>query len=267
MSEAIENLSIYLINLDRSTDRLLQATEEFKSKGLSFGRFSAVEGKTLSDEYMGAIHKNQNWVLPLTPNEVGCYRSHIDVLKYFLDHSDNEYAFICEDDIVLDEYIKEGLKDIIANWPETCDMLKCFGGVTMAGDTLDIIQSAHKNIEIIEPIKINAGGLCYVVSRKGAKKFIENMPFKRPFDIDHQIIWEHGCNIYQTNSLKNGLSCHSSQSNIGTRKQKPFWPHLFYKINFYRCNFSYNVRRWGMVKTVKLLWRYRVERLKKKWKN
>ncbi len=264
MSSTINNLSIYLINLDNSHERLAQAEKEFNSKQLSFERFSAVNGKKLSEEYITHIHKNQKWLIPLIANEIACYKSHIDVLKYFLAHSDNEYACICEDDIALDDYMREGLEAIIADWPEECDMIKCFGGVVMAGKTVRNFKTAHTDIEIINPVKINAGGLCYIVSRSGAQKFIENMPFKRPFDIDHQLIWEHGCRIFQTNSLKNMINDYGNQSNIGIRKRKPFLPHTLYKISFFMHNLFYNTKRWGWIETIKQLSAYRKERLKRK---
>ncbi len=265
MPHKIENLSIYLINLDRSADRLEEATQEFIRRQLSFERFSAVEGKTLSDDYIATIQKNQNWFVPLLPNEIACYASHINVLKYFLEHSDDEYALICEDDIALDEHIKEGLEAIVMSWPKNCDMLKCYGGVIMAGLHLCTIKSPHKDIEIIEPIKINAGTLCYLVNRKGAEKFVTRMIFQRPIDIDLQVIWEHRCNIFQTSSLKNGINSYGAESDIGGRKHKPFLPHIFYKINFYIRNIYYNIKKWGFIQTLKLLIIYRIERLKRKW--
>ncbi len=237
MANPIKNLSVYLINLDKSADRLLQAQKEFSSKGLSFERFPAVAGSELSLDYVESIHKNQAWFMPLQPNEIGCYASHINVLKYFLAHSDDEYAFVCEDDIALGENIKEGLELIITHWPSHCDMLKCFGRTEMVGLYFDVIQSSHQNIQIIDPIKVNAGTLCYLVNREGAKKFIQKMAYKRPIDIDLQVTWEHGCRIYLTNSLKNGVSSYAAESDIGGRRHKPFLPHLSYKISFYIRNF------------------------------
>lgn len=264
---SIENLSIYLINLDRSSDRLAHAEKEFAQKQLSFERFSAIDGKTLSEEHIATIHANQKWFMPLLPNEIACYMSHMDVLRHFVSHSDNEYALICEDDIILDDDIKEGLEAMVTNWPDNCHMIKCFAGIVMTGKPVATIESRHLDIEIIDPIKVTTGGFCHLVSKEGAQKFIANMPFKRPFDFDHQFVWEHGCNIFQTNSLKNDIDDEAIHSDIGGRGHKPFLPHMRYKVDFYIRNFSHNIKRWGFIKTIQLLALYRIERLKNKWQD
>ncbi len=264
MVNSIKNLSIYLINLDRSPERLVHAQKEFAQKQLSFERFSATDGKTLSEEYITTIRKGQKWFMPLLSNEIACYMSHMNVLRHFLANSDDDYAFICEDDIILSDDIKEGVEAIIANWPLGTDMLKIFSGIMMTGESAKNIDLPHKKIRIVDPIKVTTGGFCYIVSREGAKKFIANMPFKRPFDFDHQFTWEHGCRILQTNSLKNSINDDVFHSDIGGRVHKPFLSHSLYKLDFYMRNMFFNIKKWGLIKTIRLLFLYRMERLESK---
>ncbi|MCV2880221.1 glycosyltransferase family 25 protein [Sedimentimonas flavescens] len=96
-------LEVFLINLDRSEERLKSATIELNRVGISFTRVTAVDGSLLNlNESSDYYEKGaKSWFgRPLTNGEVGCYLSHVKCLRLFL-AGDKKYALILEDDIAL----------------------------------------------------------------------------------------------------------------------------------------------------------------------
>lgn len=96
-------LATYLINLDGSDERLASASAQLDAAGIAFTRVSAFDGRGLdlgqvSDydaraavAYMGR---------PLRGGEIGCYFSHLDCARRFLD-SDADHGLVLEDDVRL----------------------------------------------------------------------------------------------------------------------------------------------------------------------
>jgi glycosyl transferase family 25 len=92
-------LKCYLINLDRSPERLERMTAILGGLGIEFERVAAVDGRTLTEEQ--AIRTPPADGMPgLTPNEIGCLLSHRRCLERIV-AGDEPYAAIFEDDIHL----------------------------------------------------------------------------------------------------------------------------------------------------------------------
>lgn len=62
-------MKAYLINLDRSPDRLLRMKAEFAKANINFERVTAVEGKLISDAEVAGIKTNPGWKQPLNRTE------------------------------------------------------------------------------------------------------------------------------------------------------------------------------------------------------
>jgi len=96
-------LPIFLINLDRSSDRFAAAAEQITAAGLSFERIPAVDGKTLNiHERSFCDQQNAHRVTgrEILPGEIGCYLSHRRALAAFLE-SGAPVGLILEDDVKL----------------------------------------------------------------------------------------------------------------------------------------------------------------------
>ena len=98
----------YLINLKRAEDRLLSAKETFDEVGIKFELEVAVDGKELSLPNLNYDEFKYNLLHGKKTNlgELGCYFSHLNVLKKFLKTEEN-FALVCEDDIEFNENIVE----------------------------------------------------------------------------------------------------------------------------------------------------------------
>ncbi len=266
MATPIKNLSIYVINLDRSKRRLQEIQKRFAAQNISFTRFAAIAGDELSLDDIKAVHKNQKWIVPLSPNEIACYASHINVLKYFLEHSHNEYALICEDDIALDAKLREKLTMLINNWPKKHHMIKPYVQAFPSGRLIKSLTNSKVNftIHLYDPFKIASTALCHIVNRQGAQKIIDNMKITRPIDVDFQCSWEHGIKILQTNNIRNMISPQGGISSIQRPQQKSFFSHmahLYYKIWHYTKNISHHIKHWGLILTFKYALSYQKDKI------
>ncbi|SFR34039.1 glycosyl transferase, family 25 [Yoonia tamlensis] len=105
------DLGIWLINLDRDTDRLADMVAQLDKLGLSYTRFPAIYGKdhqaTLAERADAAAYA-RNMGSPILPGKMGCYASHIAVWEAFV-ASDHKVALILEDDVVFHDDFLESL--------------------------------------------------------------------------------------------------------------------------------------------------------------
>ena len=93
----------YVINLDRSPARLAAIAAQLQALRLPFERFAAVEGRLLDPDrtpFFSRRRYEQRHGKAPTPCEIGCFLSHIGVMRRFL-QSDAQFCMILEDDAVL----------------------------------------------------------------------------------------------------------------------------------------------------------------------
>ena len=113
----LNDLSIYVVNLKKDTERKKKMEEQLNKYNLNFEIFDAVNGKDLDIEKL----KKDN-IIKVTDRqykngEYGCYLSHYNIWKKF-SSNDKKFALILEDDVVLSSdfnkkiaYILNELKD------------------------------------------------------------------------------------------------------------------------------------------------------------
>lgn len=101
----------YVINLERRKDRLKHITEEMQKIGVSFTRFNAIDGKTLKLNF-NEVKKSQ----------IGCYRSHIGVIKDALKNNFNTIA-VFEDDVIFCKDFQTRFKYYSENIPGDWDIM------------------------------------------------------------------------------------------------------------------------------------------------
>lgn len=116
-----------VINLDRSRDRLDFISKQFKALNIPFTRIAAIDGNNLDEEIISKCNSDyQNCLRKklLSLGEIGCFLSHRACWEFLL-RSNEKWAFIAEDDIVLsnnskyflysDEWIPSSTKFIHAS--------------------------------------------------------------------------------------------------------------------------------------------------------
>jgi len=109
-------IPVFLINLDRSTERLARMSDQFAMLNLAFERVPAVDGTSLSNEEIAEWNSPETVRLTgrqMSRSEIGCTLSHLEVYRRMADRGIAR-ALICEDDVILPD-------DIGAIWEKVAD--------------------------------------------------------------------------------------------------------------------------------------------------
>ncbi len=233
---------IFLINLDRASDRLALVEKQFRDLGLDFERLPAVDAKSTSEEILNKHYSKslnrKHYFTSLTKTEIACYMSHLKAMNKVIEE-DLDYAIILEDDIVLYPNFKY-VHNIIASIKEDWEYLKLQINqgrkkkITKR-NPIEVASLPDVNFEHISWSKIPIGASAYVISKKAAKKFLKTYPLVyRPADVDLQFPWEHKINITGISPELVGLNS-TLESSVQSKKQKKHYPlaRIIYKIKFF----------------------------------
>ena len=252
----------YLINLDRSVQRLATMQERLIEAGINYQRISAIDGARLSDvEFLRHTGINR-YYKPIRRGEVGCYLSHLKALRAFLS-SDARFALIIEDDGVFQPAFGAVLQEAIALRDASLDPLLCW-------DVLKLNRSRRRQIDLAAlgeehwlveyGLSVPITTAAAVWTRQAASTFLRAYRGSaRPIDCDLQHPWEYGLTI---------LSVHPPlvvqgdvASTIGNRKQSRSNP--FAKLGYELKRLWPKVRgfgmRYGWGFVAGWLWRQRLE--------
>lgn len=115
-------MKCYVINLDRSPQRLAGMTDVFEAANVQFERFPAVDGELLPAEQLKSLTLGRPDYRALTASEVGCLLSHRGCWQRIAAGSDT-YAAVFEDDINLSRDGADCLRE--TSWiPNDADLVK-----------------------------------------------------------------------------------------------------------------------------------------------
>lgn len=92
---------LLLINLDDSRDRLETATAQLRTAGLEFTRVAAYDGRKTNPDDLTIYDRTAAYSYlgrAMVGGEVGCYFSHLECARQFL-QSDAQLGIVIEDDI------------------------------------------------------------------------------------------------------------------------------------------------------------------------
>jgi glycosyl transferase family 25 len=104
-----------LINLAGSDARLAVATDVLDRAGIRFVRLPAFDGRALRPEELPLYDANlalRGFGRRLTGGEVGCFLSHLEAARRFLD-SDADYGLVLEDDLMVAAGGAAGLERLV----------------------------------------------------------------------------------------------------------------------------------------------------------
>jgi len=218
-------MQCYLINLERSRDRLDFMFAQFDKHKLTFERIEAVEGRALSDiELSSLVALNKNWPIQLGPSEIGCFLSHRKCIAKAAE-SESLFTAIFEDDVIL----SNGAARLLSSdkWlPKGADLIKidAYGHEVLISLPV-AIEGPYAVTRLLSRHLLTGG---YIISRDAAQRLVKLMD-KVTAPIDHFLFDpEDGhfstLNIYQVNPAicwQAGL-----QSTIGYDRPRQSRPHL-----------------------------------------
>jgi glycosyl transferase, family 25 len=187
----------FLINLDRSTDRLANAQAEFARAGMDFERFAAIDGSNLPDDYKPYFCDVSGMVVSrLRPGEIGCYASHIGVWKRIVE-LDLPAALVCEDDAVLADDLAQALDELLMVLPSGWDMVHLGQPPERAFKPLIPLMNGRA---LIRHSRVPPSTAAYLISREGAAKMLAPAaPRRWAVDQDTRWPWLFGVDAYGLN--------------------------------------------------------------------
>ena len=176
----------YLINLKRADDRLVSAKETFNKVGIVFNLEVAIDGKDLSLPHENYSETKYNLLHGKKTNlgELGCYLSHLNVLKKFL-NTEEDWALVCEDDIEFNEDIVEIINYAVASGINF-DLLRLSGGSDRNKEKgLPLkLKKIYKGFFLSLNFGFKSGTGCYLINRLAAKNILKKI-HKMSLPIDH----------------------------------------------------------------------------------
>lgn len=205
----LDEIDIYLINLERNKDRLEAFIEQYVMSDLNskkFNRLNAVDGKKLNiQEYVSPrayieIKETEKTGYrikhyQLTRGAIGCYLSHM--LAYeAIANGENEYGLIFEDDVTIDSKFFQKFNKVLLTIPNDWDMLLC-GCHCITCEKLDTYYDTNRFFLLHS----------YVVKKDAAKRtlaYLKSKLIEQQLDSElSDMVTENLLNIY---CLKDWLS-------------------------------------------------------------
>lgn len=222
----LNRCGIYLINLDRSSDRLLSAKRHFNEVGLPFERIAAVDARKedmSSYSIDRKVFERTHGRATIRPGEIGCYFSHLKAIRVFL-ASDKEFGVILEDDVLPQERLSEVLQELFAVSNEW-DIVSLFhfhrGG--------PIVVRRSKQFALAVHVAHISSAAAYLLNRNAAERLIKHLEIMRAC-IDHSLYesWQHGLKLRSVMPMPIQLAEQAHESTINTEAGNK--PSIFFRL-------------------------------------
>ena len=192
-------LHAWVINLDRSAQRLEMISQRLNDLQIPWQRVPAVNGIALhldTDARLDMAEFGARHGKPPLPGELGCYLSHVQALNAFLNTND-EFALILEDDVELGPDLPNVIQQLLMH-RERWDLIKLSG--IHSGHPLRIQWLPDQRHSISISTTSYTGASCYLVNRGAAMVMVNNLlPMKIPYDLAYDRGWETGLKIRMVN--------------------------------------------------------------------
>jgi glycosyl transferase family 25 len=180
-------IDTYLINMDSAPHRMAHMQAELDRLGISFIRQAGVVGAELEQphpDFSAWSYKYLHGRL-WSPRELGCYLSHLECLKKFL-NSDADYALILEDDVTLHDELENLLSAALEHRRDWNMLRLCSVNHGKWWPVRKLFKEF--NLSICLTREKGAGG--YLVDRHAAAQMLKHMlPMRLAWDITFDLEW------------------------------------------------------------------------------
>jgi glycosyl transferase family 25 len=186
--ETTDDPHVFLINLDRSRNRLQHMAKQASSLGLAFERIPAVEGANVPDWLRSEFDTPH----AMSPGEVGCYASHLVVAQHVVARG-LPYAVVLEDDVELAPDFKTTIRAAIDAAPPGWDLIHASSVFKAPVIHLGALSDRS---HLVQYTRMPVNTAAYVVSNRGARKRLSPMVRSRPVDMDNRYAWLQRLEIF-----------------------------------------------------------------------
>lgn len=232
---------LFLINLERSKDRLAAVTASAEEHGLHLTRIPAADGRALDAEQLRTLDEAKFHEVcgkGVLPGEIGCYVSHLHALKQIAE-GNAEMGVVLEDDVRFT--------------PDFAPMLDRLARV----DGWDVVKLInHRTGGFVRHLRLTDSyslGRClhgpmgsaaaYVVRRDAARRLLVAMAkMSSPFDVELERGWAHKVNLFTLDNPVVSIKYTGSEiAGIGAYKRMKFpfyrrWRTLIHRaVNYVQC--------------------------------
>jgi glycosyl transferase family 25 len=219
-------MAVYLINMDKATDRLADMERKTQKIGLSFERMAGVDGRKLSfptPEFSEISYKVLHGRRTIPP-EVGCYLSHVECARRLL-ASNADLALILEDDVSFEQDFLDSV-DSAALHRDDWDILRL---TTVNRGRKYAFRNLKSGRKLAIALTREKGAGAYVINRKAARWIVEKlMPMRLAYDIAFDLEYLSGLRaafIYPLVASQH--SDHETQIQTNIKQYKlPVWRYL-----------------------------------------
>lgn len=188
------SLQAFVINLDRSTDRLAAMQSRLARAQVDWQRVPGVEGRLLDINRCAEVDVPgyRRWHgKELNPAEVGCYLSHIKAMRLFL-AGPWSHALLLEDDADFPTDFHPLLQALLAK-ADQWDIVKlsCFHSGTPVA-VADLIAP----YALAVPLSRHMNANCIVFNRRAAQTLVDKLlPMRLPYDHALERAWLFGLRL------------------------------------------------------------------------
>jgi glycosyl transferase family 25 len=190
----MSDVRTWVINLDRAPDRLQRIAPRLERLGLAWTRLPAVDARALTDAQRAALdeptYRRRHGMTPL-PGELGCYLSHVAVLRAFL-ASEAAFALVLEDDVQLGDTLPAVLQGLVAQ-PARWDMVKLSA---VHSGTPVVVAEVSPGHALAVMLSRCTGASAYLVNRHAAQAYVNGLlPMQLPYDHVFDQGWRFGLKV------------------------------------------------------------------------
>lgn len=181
-------IPIIVINLDRDVARMAHMETQLRKLGLSFTRFAAIRGDALP----ACLQPYFPEATPLKAGEIGCYASHLMIMKRLADAQVSSPVLVLEDDVALPGDLAHALRAIQHALPSDWDIVRLSNATKRV--TRLIAPLGNRDLVRYSHVPVSTGA--YLISASGARKFLKVCARRLPIDQDLRRIWAWDLDTY-----------------------------------------------------------------------
>lgn len=190
----MEGLRTWVINLDRAPERLARIRAQLDRLGLPFTRLPAVDARALTPPQRAALdepgYRRRHGMSPV-PGELGCYLSHVEVMREFL-AGDADFALVLEDDVLLHDTLPAVLQGLMRH-ADRWDAVKL--SAVHSGTPVPYLEVAPGH-QLAVMLSKCTGSSAYLMNRRAAMAWLRDpgglLPMQLPYDHAFDQGWRFG---------------------------------------------------------------------------
>lgn len=187
---AAAEIPAVFINLDRNADRRAFVERELSRANLKAERWPAVDGRQIPD-----------WAAPyfppshLTPGEVGCYASHLSIMRRIVAEG-LDYCLVLEDDVAVDPDAALIVEETLSKLPEGWDLVHMACNARSHPYAFRPLSPLSNKRQLVRYSRVPTSTAALLFSQSGARKFLRLRPRCVPIDHDTRRPWLWDLDVY-----------------------------------------------------------------------